>query len=139
MEQQVRRLTRAAGRPTVPPPPDPTLGIWMVSMGFRLRPMTLRLRLSVRTPHRAILPWARYLRIDPLGLDQNARWTDLLLATGLTGQLRKGQPVTGNTGHWSHRVHRSDRVHQSYRSNRVHRSHRSESSSSSGYSVPGPV
>ena len=63
MEQQVWRLTRATGRPTVPPPPDPTLGIWMVSMGFRLRPLTLRLRPSVRTPHRAILPWARYRRM----------------------------------------------------------------------------
>ena len=76
-----------------------------------------------------ILPWARYRRIDPLGLGQNARWTDLLLATGLTGQLRKGQfsshrstnrctlntqpgtghrspgtDNTGHTGHWSHRV-----------------------------------
>ena len=47
MEQRVRRLTWAAGRPTVPPPPDPTLGIWIVSMGFRLRPLTLRPRLSV--------------------------------------------------------------------------------------------
>ena len=45
--------SRATHRST---PPDPTLGIWMVSMGFRLRPLTLRLRLSVRTPHRAILP-----------------------------------------------------------------------------------
>ena len=40
----------------------------LVSMGFRLRPRTLRLRFYVRTPHRAILPWARYHRIDPLGL-----------------------------------------------------------------------
>ena len=70
--------------------------------------------LLVGTPHRAILPWARYCRIDPLGLNQKARWTDLLLATGLTGQLRKGQfsshrsadqctlnilPVTPGTGH----------------------------------------
>ena len=99
MEQRVRRLTPAAGRPTVPPPPDLTLGIWMVSMGFRLRPLSLRLHLLVRTPHRAILPWARYRRIDPLGLDQKARWTDLLLVTGLTGQLRKGQLGTGHTGH----------------------------------------
>ena len=34
-----------------------------------------------------------------LGLDQNARWTDPLV-TSLTGQLVKGQPVTGHTGHW---------------------------------------
>ena len=33
------------------------------------------------SPHRAILPWARYRRIDPLGLNQNARWKDPLLAT----------------------------------------------------------
>ena len=51
----------------------------------------------VGTPHWAILPWARYCRIDPLGLNQNARWTDLLLVTGLTGQLRKGQ----FSSHWS--------------------------------------
>ena len=53
--------------------------------------------LLVGTPHWAILPWARYCRIDPLGLNQNARWTDLLLVTGLTGQLRKGQ----FSSHWS--------------------------------------
>ena len=51
----------------------------------------------VGTPHWAILPWARYCRIDPLGLNQNARWTYLLLVTGLTGQLRKGQ----FSSHWS--------------------------------------
>ena len=27
-----------------------------------------------QNPHRAILPWARYRRIDHLGLNQNARW-----------------------------------------------------------------
>ena len=51
----------------------------------------------VGTPHWAILPWARYCRKDPLGLNQNARWTDLLLVTGLIGQLRKGQ----FSSHWS--------------------------------------
>ena len=35
---RVRRLTSAAGRLTVPPPPGPSLGTWSVSMGFRLRP-----------------------------------------------------------------------------------------------------
>ena len=30
--------------------PDPTLGIWLVGLGFRLRPLTKRLCLSVRTP-----------------------------------------------------------------------------------------
>ena len=39
---RVRRLTRAAGRLTVPPPPGPSLGTWSVSMGFRLRPPTKR-------------------------------------------------------------------------------------------------
>ena len=53
--------------------------------------------LLVGTPHWAILPWARYCRIDPLGLNQNAWLTDLLLVTGLTGQLRKGQ----FSSHWS--------------------------------------
>ena len=32
--------TRSDQGLTVPPPPDPTLGIWLVSMGFRLRPLT---------------------------------------------------------------------------------------------------
>ena len=87
----VRRLTRAAGRLTVPPQPGPSLGTWSVSMEFKLLPPTKRFTFWVGTPHRTILPWARYYRIDPLGLKQNARWTDLLLATGLTGLLRKGQ------------------------------------------------
>ena len=71
-------------QPNVPPPPDPKPVIWLVSMGLRLyrrlshAALTL---LTVRTPHRAILPWARYPRIDPLGLNQNARWKDPLLAT----------------------------------------------------------
>ena len=100
-----------------PTPPGPSLGTWSESMGFRLRPPTKRFTFLVGTPHRAILPWAcycridplglnqnawwtphrailpwaRYCRIDPLGLNQNAWWTDLLLATSLNGQLRKGQ------------------------------------------------
>ena len=71
-------------RPNVPPLPDPKPVIWLVSMGFRLYPrlshaaLTL---LTVRTPNRAILPSARFRRIDPLGLNQNARWKDPLLAT----------------------------------------------------------
>ena len=57
-EHRVQSLRRGARRPNVPPPPDPS-----VSMGIRLlrklsfRALTL---LAVRTPHRAILPWARY-------------------------------------------------------------------------------
>ena len=44
-----------------------------------------------QNPHRAILPWARYHRIDPLGLNQNARWNDPLLATPV---IRPGSAVT---------------------------------------------
>ena len=45
------------------------------------------------SPHQAILPWARYRRIDPLGLNQNALWKDPLLATPVItpGYRRKGQ------------------------------------------------
>ena len=39
-ETRVRRLTWSDQEPTVPSPPDPTPGIWLVSMGFRLRPLT---------------------------------------------------------------------------------------------------
>ena len=48
-------------------------------------------------PHWAILPWGTLFSMAPLGLGQNARWKDLLLATGLIGQLRKGQ----FSSHWS--------------------------------------
>ena len=44
----------------------------------------------VHHSHQAILSWACYCRIDSLGLNQKAWWTDLL-ATGLTSQLQKGQ------------------------------------------------
>ena len=37
-------LVRRDGRPIVPSPPDPKPVIWLVSMVFRLRPRTLRLR-----------------------------------------------------------------------------------------------
>ena len=39
-----RVLVRRNGGPIVSPPPDPKPVIWLVSMGFRLRPRTLRLR-----------------------------------------------------------------------------------------------
>ena len=74
-------------RSNVQSPPDPKPVIWLVSMGFRLycrlshAALTL---LTVRAPHRAILPWARYRRIDTLRLNQNARWKDPLLATPVT-------------------------------------------------------
>ena len=61
-------------------------------------------------PHWAILSWACYCRIDPLGLNQNTRWTDLLLATGLTGQLRKGQFSSHlSTDQCTLNIHRSHR------------------------------
>ena len=64
----------------------------------------------VHHPHWAILSWACYCRIDPLGLNQNARWTDLLLATGLTGQLRKGQFSSNlSTDQCTLNIHRSHR------------------------------
>ena len=64
----------------------------------------------VHHPHWAILSWACYFRIDPLGLNQNARWTDLLLATGLTGQLRKGQFSSHlSTDQYTLNIHRSHR------------------------------
>ena len=64
----------------------------------------------VHHPHWAILSWACYCRIDPLGLNQNARWTDLLLATGLTGQLRKGQFSSHlSTDQCTLNIHRSHR------------------------------
>ena len=64
----------------------------------------------VQHPHWAILSWACYCRIDPLGLNQNARWTDLLLATGLTGQLRKGQFSSHlSTDQCTLNIHRSHR------------------------------
>ena len=39
-----RVLVRRDGRPNIQPPQDPIPAIWLVSMGFRLRPRTLRLR-----------------------------------------------------------------------------------------------
>ena len=64
----------------------------------------------VHHPHWAILSWACYCRIDPLGLNQNTRWTDLLLATGLTGQLRKGQFSSHlSTDQCTLNIHRSHR------------------------------
>ena len=76
-----RVLVRGDSGPIVPSPPDPIPAIWQVSTGFRLRPWILRLGFLIRTPHRAILTRSRYQRIDHLGLSQNARWNDLLLAT----------------------------------------------------------
>ena len=76
-----RVQVRGDSWPIVPSPPYPIPEIWQVSTGFRLRPWILRLRCLIRTPHRAILTRSRYQRIDHLGLSQNARWNDPLLAT----------------------------------------------------------
>ena len=78
-----RVQVRGDSGPTVPPPPDPIPAIWQVSTGFRLLPRILRLRFLIRTPHRAILTRSRYQRIDHLGLSQNARWNDPILATSV--------------------------------------------------------
>ena len=80
------------------PTPTRSLPGYLVSKyGVQAPATNQEVYLLVGTPHWAILPWARYCRIDPLGLNQNARWIDLLLVTGLTGQLRKGQ----FSSHWS--------------------------------------
>ena len=74
-------------RPNVPPPPDPKPVIWLVSMGIRLyrrlsfAALTL---LTVRTPHWAILPWARYLKYRSL-------WSELICAVE--------RPSSCDTGH----------------------------------------
>ena len=45
-----RVLVQPDGGSIVPSPPDPKPVIWLVSMGLRLRPRTLRLRFYVQTP-----------------------------------------------------------------------------------------
>ena len=59
-------LVRRDGGPIVPPPPDP--GDLAGKYGVQAPAKDFEATLLVRTPHRAILPWARYRRIDPLGL-----------------------------------------------------------------------
>ena len=109
MEQRVGRLTRAAGRHTVPPPPDPTLGIWMVSMGFRLRPLPSRLHLSVRTPHRVIhslgtLSQDRSPRSGskcPVDRPSSSDQSERSATKRSTGHRSHRSLGTGNTGHRS--------------------------------------
>ena len=106
----------------------------------------------VHHPHWAILSWACYCRIDSLGLNQNARWTDLLLATGLTGQLRRGQFSSHlSTDQCTLNIHRSHRDPvipvpvrpvpgtQCPVTPGQTRRKRSESSKVTGQPVPGPV
>ena len=137
----------------VPPPPDPTKGIWMVSMGFRLQPLTLRLRLSVRTPPPgdptlSTLSQGRSSRsgskrpVDRPSSDRSDRSatkgstgnrshrvlvTPVTLFTGYTGCT--GQ--TGQTGCTNHTGSTGSSGHTSQ--------HQSKSSRGSGYSAPGPV
>ena len=93
------------------PTPTRSLPGYLVSKyGVQALATNQEVYLLVGTPHWAILPWARYCRIDPLGLNQNARWTDLLLVTGLTSQLRKGQFSSHLSTDWC-----TLNTHQSYR------------------------
>ena len=100
-EHRVRSLT-LDHRPNVPPPPDHRV-IWLVSMRFRLRPRTFRLRIKVRTPHQAILPWAHYRMIDPLGQNQNARWKHRAILPW--AHYRMIDPLGQNqNARWKHRA-----------------------------------
>ena len=81
--ERVRGDTGVPGSRSSHGTPGPSPAIWQVSTGFRLLPKILRLRFLIRTPHRAILTRSRYQRIDHLGLSQNARWNDSILATSV--------------------------------------------------------
>ena len=117
---------RGDGRPIVPPPPDPgdlagKYGVQAPAKDFEatlLRPnptpgySTLGTLSQDRSPrsesyarwwNQAILPWARYRRIDPLGLSQYAwctghSWTGFRLNDRYTGPgpgTRYRDPVPG--------------------------------------------
>ena len=81
------------------------------------------------SPHWAILPWERYRRIDPLGLNQNARWKDPLLATPVItpGKRRKD-------GFSSHRTTDQCTVNMPW----SHRDPVPGTGTRYGYPVPGP-
>ena len=70
-------------RPNVPPPPDPgdLAGKYGARTVSQVIPRGSNSVDDGPSAHWAILPWARYCRIDPLGLNQNAQWKDPLLAT----------------------------------------------------------
>ena len=114
----VNRLMHSEHSPVIPGPGNTGTGQtgtgtrYLVTPGIPGTPGQTRCNRSHRVhhPHWAILSWACYCRIDPLGLNQNARWTDLLLATGLTGQLRKG-PFSSHlsTDQCTLNIHRSHR------------------------------
>ena len=115
----VNRLVHSEHSPVIPGPGNTGTGTRCpVTPGIPGTPGQTRCNRShrehrshrVHHPHRAILSWVCYCRIDPLGLNQNARWTDLLLATGLTGQLRKGQFSSHlSTDQCTLNIHRSHR------------------------------
>ena len=118
----VNRLVHSEHSPVIPGPGNTGTGQtgtrYPVTPGIPGTPGQTRCNRShrehrshrVHHPHWAILSWACYCRIDPLGLIQNARWTDLLLATGLTGQLRKGQFSSHlSTDQCTLNIHRSHR------------------------------
>ena len=172
-QSPVNRLVHSEHSPVIPGPGNTGTGQtgtrsgtrYPVSPGIPGTPGQTRCNRShrehrshrVHHPHWAILSWACYCRMDPLGLNQNARWTDLLLATGLTGQLRKGQ----FSSHLStdqctlniHRSHRDPIIPVPVRpvpgpgtwcpvtpgTPVQTRRNRSESSKGTGQSVPGPV
>ena len=105
-------VKRVPVRPVRDPVPVPgNTGYTGYTGSDQVQPVTREHRSHrVHHPHWAILSWACYCRIDPLGLNQNARWTDLLLATGLTGQLRKGQFSSHlSTDQCTLNIHRSHR------------------------------
>ena len=122
-QSPVNRLVHSEHSPVIPGPgntgtgtgtrypvPDYT-GYTGYTGSDQVQPVTPRHRSHrEHNPHWAILSLACYCRIDPLGLNQNARWTDLLLVTGLTGQLRKGQFSSHlSTDQCTLNIHRSHR------------------------------
>ena len=115
-QSPVNRLVHSEHSPVIPGPGNTGTGTWCpVIPGTPGQTRCNRSHLEHRShrvhhPHWAILSWACYCRIDPLGLNQNAQWTDLLLATGLTGQLRKGQFSSHlSTDQCTLNIHRSHR------------------------------
>ena len=168
-QSPVNRLVHSEHSPVIPGPGNTGTGQtdarYPVTPGIPGTPGQTRCNRSHRVhhphgvhhPHWAILSWACYFRIDPLGLNQNARWTDLLVATGLTDQLRKGQFSSHlSTDQYTLNIHRSHRdpvIPVPVRpvpgtgtrcpvtpgTPGQTRRNRSESSKGTGQSVPGPV
>ena len=154
-------------RPNVPSPPDPKPVIWLVSMGIRLyrrlsfAALTL---LTVRTPHWAILPWARYLqdrspwsesicRVDRLSSCDTCHNARLAMKGSVQQSPVDGPvysehapvtpvpgtgtlvPVPGVVGGTEHWVNRVQWPHRAHRSYRVHRVQRSHRANRSDQST----